>query len=249
LQAYANQVTQPQSTQSQPQPQSTQPQPQPRPRPTPSQHPPPPPPPPQTTQSQPPPLPQTTQCQPPPPPRTTQSQPPPPPRTTQSQPIPIQVLHMHEYPIVNEVLYFSFSHVSENNNGHKILIFPEGDGFDQHKLVVGTISSIMRSNLEEAKPSWKKLSMDQRDSWFDIFKSKFTWQPQFNDMVRPNFEKRCVAKMTQLMQEARKNLNKRPIWMRDGKEAKGIDPSLSEFYFRTHRKKDQSWVGPHAKST
>ncbi|RDX89431.1 hypothetical protein CR513_28844, partial [Mucuna pruriens] len=32
-------------------------------------------------------------------------------------------------------------------------------------------------------------------------------------------------------------------------EAKGIDPLLSEFYFCTHRKKDQSWVGPHAKST
>ncbi|XP_020239139.1 uncharacterized protein LOC109818146 [Cajanus cajan] len=31
------------------------------------------------------------------------------------------------------------------------------------------------------------------------------------------------------------------------KEAKlGIDPSLSEFYFRTHQKKDHSWVGPHA---
>lgn len=32
------------------------------------------------------------------------------------------------------------------------------------------------------------------------------------------------------------------------KEAKGTDPSLTEFYFRTHRKKDQSWVGPHAES-
>ncbi|RDX89433.1 hypothetical protein CR513_28837, partial [Mucuna pruriens] len=92
--------------------------------------------------------------------------------------------------------------------------------------------------------------------------------------------------MTQLMQEVRKDLNKKPIWMGDSvwaqlkahwesssfkkkcetnrrnresmdgaslhtggsiKEAKGIDPSLSEFYFRTHRKKDQSWVGPHEK--
>jgi len=32
------------------------------------------------------------------------------------------------------------------------------------------------------------------------------------------------------------------------KEEKGIDPSLTKFYFHTHRKqKDQSWVGPHAK--
>nr|KYP70752.1 hypothetical protein KK1_009981 [Cajanus cajan] len=33
------------------------------------------------------------------------------------------------------------------------------------------------------------------------------------------------------------------------KQEKGMDPSLSEFYFRTHRKKDKSWVGHHAKLT
>ncbi|TKY55695.1 golgin subfamily A member 5 [Spatholobus suberectus] len=92
--------------------------------------------------------------------------------------------------MVNEVPSSSSSHVSGDNNGNKILILPKGDEFDQHKLVVETIASIMRSNLVEAKSSWKKLSIDQRDSWFDIFKSKFTWPPQYNDTVRRNFEKR-----------------------------------------------------------
>nr|KYP46671.1 hypothetical protein KK1_031697 [Cajanus cajan] len=32
------------------------------------------------------------------------------------------------------------------------------------------------------------------------------------------------------------------------KEAKETDPSLAEFYFHTHRKKDHSWVGPQAES-
>jgi hypothetical protein len=32
------------------------------------------------------------------------------------------------------------------------------------------------------------------------------------------------------------------------KEANGTDPSMAEFYCRTHRKKDQSWVGPCAES-
>ncbi|XP_058783601.1 uncharacterized protein LOC131658310 [Vicia villosa] len=32
------------------------------------------------------------------------------------------------------------------------------------------------------------------------------------------------------------------------RKEKGADPSLTEFYFRTHRKKDQSWVGVHAES-
>ncbi|KAH1205758.1 hypothetical protein GmHk_16G046384 [Glycine max] len=116
-------------------------------------------------------------------------------------------------------------------------------------------------------------------------------------MVRHNFEKRGSAKMTQLMQDVRKNLNEKPTWMEDDvwaqlkahwesssfknkseinkrnrksmdgaslhtggsiphrlhwkrmKEEKGTDPSLAEFYFRTHRrKKDQSWLGPHAES-
>ncbi|WJX81859.1 hypothetical protein P8452_64691 [Trifolium repens] len=32
------------------------------------------------------------------------------------------------------------------------------------------------------------------------------------------------------------------------KKEKGEDPSFSEFYFRTHRKRDQSWVGGIAQS-
>ncbi|XP_058780793.1 uncharacterized protein LOC131654885 [Vicia villosa] len=36
-------------------------------------------------------------------------------------------------------------------------------------------------------------------------------------------------------------------WKRMRKE-KGVDPLLTEFYFCTHRKKDQSWVGVHAES-
>ncbi|KAG2404626.1 hypothetical protein LR48_Vigan404s002600 [Vigna angularis] len=215
----------------------------------------------------------------------------------QSEHIPTKVLHLEEYPMVNKAQTSSSSQVSEGNTGNKIMILPEGDGFDQHKLVVRTIASIIRTNLEEAKPSWKQLSLGQRNLWFNIFKSKFTWPPQYKDMVRRNFEKRGSAKMTQLMQDVRKNLNQKPTWMEndvwellkehwgssnfkqkseinkrnresmDGaslhtggsiphrlhwkrmKEAKGTDPSLVEFYFRTHRKKkDQSWVGPHAES-
>jgi len=37
-------------------------------------------------------------------------------------------------------------------------------------LELGSIASIIRTNLEEVKPSWKKLSKEQRESWFDMFK-------------------------------------------------------------------------------
>ncbi|CAJ2663237.1 unnamed protein product [Trifolium pratense] len=237
--------------------------------------------------------PQPTQPQPTPP--RSQPQPQPQAQPIISQTIPTQVLQCQEFPMVNETPSSSSNHVSESN-GNKIPILPEGDGFDQHRLVVKAIALIIRTNLEEGKPSWKQLSKKQRDSWFDIFKSKFTWPPQHKDLVRRNFEKRGSAKMIQLMQEARKDLDQKPIWMeervwtqlkahwesleykrkseinkRNGesmagaslhtggsiphhlhwkrmKEANGTDPSMAEFYFRTHRKKDQSWVGPCAES-
>ncbi|XP_058743807.1 uncharacterized protein LOC131616488 isoform X2 [Vicia villosa] len=218
------------------------------------------------------------------------------PQPNGSQTILTQVLRLQEFSMVNRTPSSSSSHVSEESNGNKISILPEGDGFDQHELVVKQIASIIRTNLKEGKPSWKQLSKEQRDSWFDIFKSKFTWPPQHEDMVRRNFEKRGSAKMIQLMQEARKRLDEKPIWMEECvwaqlkahweslkykrmsetnkrncesmvgaslhtggsiphrlhwkrmKEAKGTDPSLAEFYFRTHRKKNQSWVGPCAES-
>ncbi|KAJ1406625.1 putative transposase, Ptta/En/Spm, plant [Sesbania bispinosa] len=205
------------------------------------------------------------------------------PQPSEHQPIPTQV---------TQTVASSSSHVS----GNKIKILPEEDGFDRHRLVVGAIASIIRSKFEEAKPSWKKITKTHRDTWYDIFKSKFAWSPQYDDIVRRNFEKRGAAKMTQIMQEVRKDLDRKPHWMGEleweqlkahwesysykersqknkrnhesiagaslhtggsiphrlhwkrMREETGVDPSLTDFYFRTHRKKDQSWVGPHAKS-
>ncbi|XP_058733632.1 uncharacterized protein LOC131605272 [Vicia villosa] len=193
----------------------------------------------------------------------------------------------------------SSSHVSGDTVGTKIPILPEGDGFfrlDHHKLVVAEISHIIRTHLSEGKPSWKKLSSNQRDSFFDLFQKKFSWPPEHKVTVRRNFERRGAAKMSQLLQDVRKDLEYRPGWMgadvwqqllehwnslkfkkasetnkrnrssMDGaslhtggsiphrlhwkrmRKEKGADPSLTEFYFRTHRKKDQSWVGVHAES-
>ncbi|QCD86513.1 hypothetical protein DEO72_LG3g1036 [Vigna unguiculata] len=129
---------------------------------------------------------------PPPPPLARYGPPPPPPPPPIYRPPPnhIQFHQMQDFPVINEDLSSSSSHISGDNNRNKVSILPEGDGFDQHKLVLGSIASIIRTNLEEGKPSWKKLSKEQRESWFDMFKSKFSWPPQCNDMVRRNFERR-----------------------------------------------------------
>jgi len=39
-----------------------------------------------------------------------------------------------------------------------------------HRMVVHTIGSIIRSKFEEPEPSWTKFSKSQRNTWFDIFK-------------------------------------------------------------------------------
>ena len=41
--------------------------------------------------------------------------------------------------------------------------------FDPHKLVVSEIAHLIRSHLEEGKPSWKQLSGTQRNAFFDLF--------------------------------------------------------------------------------
>ncbi|KAJ1378813.1 hypothetical protein SESBI_47450 [Sesbania bispinosa] len=122
------------------------------------------------------------------------------PQPSEPQPIPTQV---------TQTAASSSSHVS----GNKIKILPEDDGFDRHRLVVGAIASIIRSKFEEAKPLWKKITKTHRDTWYDIFKSKFAWSPQYDDIVRRNFEKRGATKMTQIMQEVRKDLDRKPHWM------------------------------------
>ncbi|KAK7244419.1 hypothetical protein RIF29_39240 [Crotalaria pallida] len=137
------------------------------------------------------------------------------PEPTQPQPIPTQVPHTQESPVINQTSASSSSHATGGNNENKIVIVPEGDGFDKHKLVISNIASCIRKKFDEAKPSWKKMSTDQRDTWFDMFQKDFTWLPQYNDMVRRNFEQRGSAKLTQLLQEARKNLDRRPSWIGD----------------------------------
>nr|XP_012568467.1 extensin-like [Cicer arietinum] len=164
------------------QPQSNQlihPQPQSRPKSTQS-HPP---------ISQPPPIyrsrPQSTQSYPPPP--QSQAQPRLRSKSKQSHPPPLQAQPQARS---------SSSHISGEENTSKNPILLKGDGFDQHKLLISTIASILRSSLEEGKPSWKKLSKDKRNDLFDLFKKRFTWPPTLNDMVRRNFEKRSAAKMS-----------------------------------------------------
>ncbi|XP_058744257.1 uncharacterized protein LOC131616829 isoform X2 [Vicia villosa] len=85
--------------------------------------------------------------------------------------------------------------------------------FDHHKLVVAEISHIRRTHLSEGKPSWKKLSSNQRDSLFDLFQKKFSWPPEHKITVRRNFERRGAEKMSQLLQDVRKDLEYRSGWM------------------------------------
>ncbi|XP_070024698.1 probable transposase-like protein At4g04430 isoform X2 [Nicotiana sylvestris] len=92
----------------------------------------------------------------------------------------------------------SSSTVGNDDDEHRMWIKPEADG-----------------KFELAKPSWKKFSQSIRDMWFEEFRKKFKWLPQYNVATRDNFEKRAAARMTQLFQDIRKNLPVKPNWMGD----------------------------------
>ncbi|GAU48317.1 hypothetical protein TSUD_187530 [Trifolium subterraneum] len=62
----------------------------------------------------------------------------------------------------------SSSHISGENET-RFPILPEGDGFDSHKLVDAEIAHLICSHLEEDQPSWKQLSVTQRNTFFDLF--------------------------------------------------------------------------------
>ncbi|KAH0722671.1 hypothetical protein KY290_005330 [Solanum tuberosum] len=171
-------------------------------------------------------------------PRNTKS----PAQSNQSQPIN-QEFEQLMSPPANRTPVTSSSTVGNGDNDHQIWIVPEEDGFDPHKIVIDGIASCIRSKFELARPSWKKFPQSTHDMWFEEFKKKFKWLPHYTDAIRRNFEKRASARMTQLFQDVRKNLPLKPHWMGDAKESTGKDPSISEFYFRTHRKKsDKTWV-------
>ena len=136
----------------------------------------------QFTQSQPPP--QLTQSQPQTRPRTRSRPTQPSPQfqshttqSTQSQPRPTQPSPQSQSHTTQSTqsqpqpppLPQSQSHTTQSHHFFVLFCFFFLHSFDQHKLVIGTIASIIRINLEEAKPSWKKLSIGQRDSWFNIF--------------------------------------------------------------------------------
>ena len=48
-----------------------------------------------------------------------------------------------------------------------------------------------------------------------LLQKKFIWLPEHKVTVRRNFEKKGAAKMSQLMQEVRQNLDDKPGWMGD----------------------------------
>ncbi|XP_060195115.1 uncharacterized protein LOC132624338 [Lycium barbarum] len=219
------------------------------------------------------------------------------PQPNQSQPINQETEPLMS-PSTNVTPATSFSTVGNGDDDQRIWIVPEAARFHPHKQVIQGITDCICSKFELARPSWKKFPESTHNMWFEEFKKKFRWLPHYNHAIRRNFEKRAVARMSQLFQDVRKNLTVKPHWMGDAvfkemkehwespefkekseqnkknrdsnagaslhtggciphrvifkrmKEATGKDPSISDFYFRTHRKKsDSSWVNEKAEAT
>ncbi|KAK4724117.1 hypothetical protein R3W88_026896 [Solanum pinnatisectum] len=89
----------------------------------------------------------------------------------------------------------------------------KGEKFDSHKIVIDGIASCIRSEFELARPSWQKFSKSTHLVWFEEFKKRLKWLPEYNDAIWGNFQKRASSKLTQLFQDVRKHLPLKSNWM------------------------------------
>ncbi|PHU06366.1 hypothetical protein BC332_22855 [Capsicum chinense] len=137
--------------------------------------------------------------------------------------------------------------------------------FDPHKVVIDGIANCIWSKFELARPSWKKFPDSTREMWFDEFKKKLPLKPHWmGDAVFKEMKVYWESNEFKTKSEQNKEnrdsndgaslhtggcVPHRLIYKRM-KEAIGKDPSVLEFYFRTHHKKsDESWVNEKAEAT
>ncbi|KAK6784800.1 hypothetical protein RDI58_018255 [Solanum bulbocastanum] len=55
--------------------------------------------------------------------------------------------------------------------------------FDPHKVVIDGIASCIHSKFGLARSSWKKFSKSTHLMWFEEFKKRIKWLPQYNDAI------------------------------------------------------------------
>ncbi|RDX88333.1 hypothetical protein CR513_30091, partial [Mucuna pruriens] len=103
---------------------------------------------------------------------------------------------------------------TQSNDGKEI-IYLNGQGFLPSRLAANGIGDIFKSHYTDPWPSWKKIPLSTRDSWFEEFLTKFSISPPDYNWAKKNFEIRGSVMMTNSLNKARTAMDK-PNWIKDG---------------------------------
>ncbi|RDX82182.1 hypothetical protein CR513_37057, partial [Mucuna pruriens] len=108
----------------------------------------------------------------------------------------------------------SFVALETQSNDCKPILYLNGQGFLPSHPASKEIGDILKSHYTDPWPSWKKVPISTRDSWFGEFLRKFSICPPDYDRAKKNFEMQGATMMKNILNEAQTTMNK-PNWIED----------------------------------
>ncbi|CAL5205242.1 unnamed protein product [Lathyrus oleraceus] len=119
--------------------------------------------------------------------------------------------HVLEQPTANPTEY-------EMIDG-RYFIEPCGKSFSPSRPAAQCVKHVIQQMYKKAWKSFKELSKDEKDEWFDKFKEKCTWNVMDEYMIRKNYRGRTSVRLSDMLRRVRldwEERNIRPNWI--GKE-------------------------------
>nr|XP_009804058.1 PREDICTED: uncharacterized protein LOC104249346 [Nicotiana sylvestris] len=125
---------------------------------------------------------------------------------------------------------------------HRIIIRPEGNGFIPNNHVTKIITDILVSLYLTPYPTWSDFPDSLVQQMFNQFKTKCSWEDQYNREICKNWEYKCRKRLSDSFSTARR-VKKRPSW---------VLPHIwvdLEKYWTTDKFKKQSEQGKKARAS
>ncbi|KAH0657658.1 hypothetical protein KY289_026406 [Solanum tuberosum] len=174
-------------------------------------------------------------------------------------------------PLANRTPVTSSSTIGNGDNDHQIWIVPEEDGFDPHKIVIDGLlvafvvnlnwleyphgrsfhNLLMICSLRNSRRNFEKRASARMTQLFQDVRKNLPLKPHWmGDAVFKEMKGHWESPAFKIKSEQnKKTVIQMLVHHFIQKESTGKDPSISEFYFRTHRKKsDKSWVNEKAET-
>nr|XP_016493822.1 PREDICTED: uncharacterized protein LOC107813119 [Nicotiana tabacum] len=125
---------------------------------------------------------------------------------------------------------------------HRIIIRPEGNEFIPNNEVTKIITDILASLYLTPYPTWSDFPESLVEQMFNQFKTKCSWEDQYNREICKNWEYKCRKRLSDSFSTARR-VKKKPSW---------VLPHIwvdLEKYWTTNKFKKQSEQGKKARTS